>query len=392
MVGAGSTYISKQQGGLVAFRANGQVRFIFHTRDIYNEWNGRSTPRPDGYDEAVFSTPAVGDITGDGRLDIVFGSYDHRLYALRANGRLVPGFPFDTEDTIWSSPALRHVRGSRRLSDIFIGGDASGRDHCYGGFVYDFTYRHGAPRVVWQHCERQTIWSSPAVGAINASHNPIVVVGTGFGETPPYRPASDRLYAYYARSGRRVRGWPVHTAGPSFGSPAIGVLPGSKEPAVIDTSWCTSCTGPAVGTSIVYAFSGRGRLLWSQQLLGENDFSSPVLADLTGSGVNDVLVGSSAGLYALSGGTGSFLFQTSETAPINNCSAQNAVAVANVVGSGPAVGWHLFESCGGPTEVDLTGRLIDYPLPAVPAVTPPWAQWRGGPTHTGVATGSPATS
>lgn len=389
IVGAGSTYVADQQGGLIAFRVDGTVRFVFHTQDTFNQWSGANDPAPIGYDNSVFSTPAVGDITGDGHQDIVFGSYDHHLYALTANGALVPGFPIDTEDTIWSSPALQHVRGSRSLEDIFIGGDASGRDGCWGGFVYDFSYQKHAPRLVWQHCETQTIWSSPAVGAINGTRNPVVVVGTGFGERPPYKAGTNRLYAYYARTGERVRGWPVHTAGPTFGSPAIGVLPGSNEPAVVDTSWCTDCTGLSAGASMVYAFAGNGRELWSTQLEGENDFSSPVLADLTGNGVNDVLVGSSAGLYALSGLDGSFLFQTSETAPINTCSDQNAVAIANVTGANAAnSGWHLFESCGGPVEVNLTGRLYDYPLPSAPAVTPPWPQWRDGASHTGVAAGT----
>ena len=385
IVGAGSTYIADQQGGLVAFRADGKIRFTFHTMDVYNEWSGTSSPGPNGYDDAVFSTPAVGDITGDGQQDIVFGSYDHHLYALTPNGALVHGFPVDTQDTIWSSPALYHVRGKKRLVDIFIGGDASGRNGCFGGFVYDLTYRDHEPNIVWEHCETQTIWSSPAVGSINGTGDPVVIVGTGFGETPPYRPGTDRLYAFYARTGKRVAGWPVRTAGPTFGSPAIGRLPGSNEPAVVDTSWCSSCTGVAVGSSMVYAWSGSGNLLWSDQLAGPNDFASPVLVDLTGDGVNDVLVGSSAGLYALDGGTGAFLFMTSESLPINTCSSQNSPAIADIPGTGPATGWHLFETCGGPKEVTLTGRLFNYPLPFAPAVPPPWPQWRDNPAHTGVA-------
>ncbi|HLI15918.1 MAG TPA: hypothetical protein VKV23_07700 [Acidimicrobiales bacterium] len=385
IVGAGSTYVAHQQGGLMAFRENGSVRFVFHTLDVFNEWDGSSTPGPTGYDNAVFSTPAVGDITGNGQQDIVFGSWDHRLYALTPSGRLVHGFPIDTEDTIWSSPALFHVRGRGRAEDIFIGGDASGHDGCYGGFVSDYTYRRGAPRLVWQHCENQTIWSSPAVGVINATGRPAVVVGTGFGEPPPYRSASYRLFAFYADNGRRVPGWPVRTLGPSFGSPAIGTLPGSNLPSVVDTSWCVRCDRSRPGASEVYAWSGSGTLEWSQTLEGPNDFSSPVLADLTGTGVNDVLVGSSAGLYALDGATGAFLFGTSETAAINTCSMQNAVAVADVPGSGPGAGWHLFEACGGPKELIATGRLFSYPLPAAPASPPPWPMWRADPTHDGVA-------
>ena len=383
IVGAGSTYVKDQQGGLVAFRENGTVRFTFHTLDIFNEWTGAANPAPIGYDNGVFSTPAVGDLTGNGQDDIVFGSWDHRLYALTPKGTLVPGFPIDTEDTIWSSPALAHVRGKPSRSDIFIGGDASGRLGCHGGFVYDVTYVRHRPKIVWQHCEAQTIWSSPAVGAINATGQLAVVVGTGFGIPPPYQAGSDRVFAFYARDGATVPGWPVTTAGPAFGSPAIGRIGTSATPAVVDTSWCTRCAA-SPGTSMVYAWSGSGTKLWSQSLQGAQDFSSPILVDLTGSGENDVLVGSAGGLYPLDGGTGSFMFGTTEASAINTCSVQTAPAVADVP-SGPGAGWHLFEACGGPHELIATGRLFDYPLPQVPASAPPWPMWRGSPQHDGTS-------
>jgi len=384
IVGAGSTYIANQQGGVVAFNANGTMRFKFLTRAVFNEW--ANTSIPNGYRQSVFSTPAVGDLTGRGQLDIVFGSYDHRLYALTPNGDVVPGFPVDTEDTIWSSPALFHVRGpSKHADDIFIGGDASGHQGCVGGFVYDFTYVHNRPKIAWSHCEDQTIWSSPAVGVINSSGSPAVVVGTGFGWKPPYQPGTDRVYAFYAKTGRSVPGWPVQTAGPAFGSPAIGVLAGSTTPAVVDTSWCLACTPTNPGDSMVYAWQGTGKRIWSQTLLGPNDFSSPVIVDLTGSGGNDVVVGSSNGLYPLDGSTGAFLYGTDEASGVNVASMLNAVAVAYIPGSGPGAGWHLFEAAGGPQQVTPVGRLFDYPLPAVPGTRPPWPMWRGNPAHQGVA-------
>ncbi|HVB07287.1 MAG TPA: hypothetical protein VNF07_13675 [Acidimicrobiales bacterium] len=387
LIGAGSTYAKNQQGGLVAFRVNGTVRFTFHTRDVFNEWNaGSGPPSPDGFDEGVFSTPAVGDITGNGQQDIVFGSYDHNLYALTPKGRLVPGYPLDTEDTIWSSPALAHVRGRGSKEDIFIGGDATGRKGCYGGFVYDVSYARNKPRIRWQHCENQTIWSSPALGVLNSSGRLAVVVGTGFGEPPPYKSDSYKLFAFYAATGTTVAGWPVATMGPTFGSPAIGPLGTSGATAVVDTSWCMSCAA-SPGSSTVTAWSGSGSQLWSQTLRGAQDFSSPVLADLAGSGDTDVLVGSPTGLFPLDGTSGAFLYGTSTALALNTCSMQGAPAVADVGGSGPGAGWHLFESCGGPLEIIATGRLIDYPLPAAPLAPPPWPMWRG-PASDGVALGT----
>ncbi|HTW99547.1 MAG TPA: hypothetical protein VMD59_12250, partial [Acidimicrobiales bacterium] len=54
IVGAGSTYVADQQGGLVAFDADGSVRFVFHTKDAFDEWH--QSP-PGRYDNGVFSTP-----------------------------------------------------------------------------------------------------------------------------------------------------------------------------------------------------------------------------------------------------------------------------------------------------------------------------------------------
>ena len=42
----------------------------------------RRSPNTDTGDTQVFSTPAIGDINGDGRKDVVAGSYNHKIYAL----------------------------------------------------------------------------------------------------------------------------------------------------------------------------------------------------------------------------------------------------------------------------------------------------------------------
>lgn len=393
IVGAGSTYVADQQGGLEAFNANGTVKFIFHTLDIFNEWT--NAPYPSGYDQAVFATPTIGDVEGNGQQDIVFGSWDHRIYALSPTGKLLPGFPIDNQDTIWSSAALYHVHGPKRAQDIFLGGDSTGRRGCNGGWIMDYAFSNGYEHRIWEHCENQTIWSSPAVGVINRSGKVAVVVGTGFGETPPYKSDSYKLFAFYAANGRRVPGWPVKTAGPSFGSPAIGRLTKSSLPDIVDTSWCTACSGsgyPNQGESKVYAWSGTGHLLWSQTLLGGNDFSSPILVNLTGTGENDVLVGSSAGLYPISGENGNFLFGTDMTSAINNCSLQSTPLVAyidqtpQISNSGTNAndfGWHVFETCGGPKEVSPSGKIFSYKLPNTPALPPAWPMWRANQNHTG---------
>ncbi len=377
IVGAASTWVDNTAREVEAFRLNGKVRFLFHVG---------AAP---GTAVGVISTPAVGPLTASSQPDIVFGSWDHYLYALTPSGRLLPGFPLNNADTIWSSPALYQVPGTRGDS-IFIGGDAHGWHGCRGGWISDYRYLGGRATLVWQHCENQTIWSSPAVGVINSSGRAAVVVGTGF-YYQPFQWGTYRLFAYYADDGAPVPGWPVRTSGPSLGSPAIGVINSSGNPAVVDTSWVclglrnSSCL--ASGVSRVTAWSGGGEQLWSEVLTGPTDFASPVLVPLSAEPWNDVLVGSGAGLYAVSGATGAYLFGTSfvNEAIDPGCRVFNAVAVADVLGAGAGAGWSVIEACGGPAAFKYPAKIVSYRLPVTPETWPAWPMFHQDPAHDGVA-------
>ncbi|HUY29579.1 MAG TPA: hypothetical protein VMV02_01125 [Acidimicrobiales bacterium] len=387
IVGSGSTWVPDTVGEVEAFRLDGAVRWVF-----------RVGAAP-GTAIGVISSPAVGDLTGNGQQDVVFGSWDHNLYALSPNGKVLPGFPYNAADTIWSSPSLYRLSGHAG-ADIFLASDASGRAvssspgarHCYGGFLGDYRYVHHAVVREWYHCENQVIWSSPAVGMIGSSHRPVVVVGTGF-YYQPFPSDTDKVLAYYADNGAPVPGWPVSTAGPALGSPAIGVIDGSGTPSVVETTWvCTTPerTGCFTGyQSQVDAWSGSGTLLWSRKLVGPTDLASPVLVPLRGESTDDVLVGSPAGLYPLSGSTGAYLFGTNGTyraATVNaGCAVYNSVAAIDVPGVGPRSGWHVFEGCGGPSALHHPGELASYRLPVQPSSAAAWPMFRGSPQHDGVA-------
>jgi hypothetical protein len=374
-------------GEVEAFRLDGKERWVY-----------RVGAAP-GTAIGVISSPAVGDLTGNGQQDIVFGSWDHYIYALTSAGRVLPGFPYNNADTIWSSPSLYQLPGQRG-EDIFIGSDASGRHitvagqqtTCVGGFVGDYRYVGHTVVREWFHCENQSVWSSPAVGVIGTSRRPVVVVGTSFYEQP-FPSDTDKVYAYYADNGAPVPGWPVTTAGPALGSPAIGVINSTGEPAVVETSW--SCDGPkeancfAGNHSEVYAWTGSGKLIWSQALIGPTDLASPILVPLQGEATDDVIVGSPNGLYPLNGATGAYLFGTNGTnqfAAINpGCRVFNAAAVADIPGTGARAGWHLFEACGGPPSFKDPGELASYRLPVQPTSAAAWPMFRGSPEHEGVA-------
>lgn len=80
--------------------------------------------RGKGWDEGISSAPALGDIDGDGALEIVLGGMDQRLYAWRGDGSLFEGYPIELcapglcggdGYRILASPALGDVDGDGDL-------------------------------------------------------------------------------------------------------------------------------------------------------------------------------------------------------------------------------------------------------------------------------------
>jgi hypothetical protein len=384
VVGLGSQYVKDQNGGVMAWNANGTVRFRFLTKKTFSQWGG-----PADYTNSVFASPAIGDLTGNGQQDIVFGSFDHYLYALNPSGKLLPGFPINRADTIWSSPSLVDVTHTGRM-DIIEGGDATGLKGtngvpCYSGWVSDYRYYDNAPHLIWERCLAETVWSSPAVTMFGST--PVVVVGTSwfYGPGRDVKPAEDEIFAFNAANGDLMKGWPVNTGGATIGSPAVGpAVPGG--PTEVFESSCQNC--PYSGDAIVTAWSQSGRELWRTNLTTYGELlSSPTLANVTNSSPgglssNDVLIGNVAGLYVLNAENGHKVAGTG-TKPIDpGCYVGGAPPVAYVPGS--ATGWMLFTNCGFAGSTTVNNFLRAFNIPA-PASAPPWPMFRGNPQRTGVA-------
>jgi hypothetical protein len=367
VVGAGTIDIPGQQGGVVAFNANGSVRWRIRTMTIAGE-------------SGVVGSPAVGDVNGDGFPDVVFGSFDHRIYAVDRSGRLLPGFPIDSLDTIWDSPALYDEAHIGRM-DIFLGGDASPGGPCgawsWAGILRAIRVTPSGPRVLWSHCQHQIFQSSPAIGNISYDGRMDVVVGTGTGASGDAR-ATNSLSAFHLDDGSPVAGWPVVLNGPIFGSPVIGDVNGDGRNDVVVAA-CATCNDGRV-----WAFSGHGHLLWDVVPgAAENDhteiLSTPILVDLNGDGVNDVAIGQAGEFYFLRGRDGARMYQPIEV----NRIVQDSAAVADF---GPGVGWRMiiqsWHPQGSGLPKDGSARIESFPLPKAPAVAPAWPQWRLNAAHT----------
>ena len=219
----------------------------------------------------VESSPALGDLDGDGHLEVVVGSDDFKVYAWHHDGTPVAGWPQTTGDVVGSSAAVGDLDGDGKL-EVVVGS--------YDGKVYAW-HRDGTALAGWPQTTGGPIYhGSPALGDLDGDGKLEVVVGSTDG----------KVYAWH-HDGTLVVGWPQTTGGPiGSNSPALGDLDGDGKREVVVGS----------GDFKVYAWHHDGTPVagWPQTT-GRYVESSPALGDLDGDGSLEVVVGSDdAKVYA----------------------------------------------------------------------------------------------
>jgi hypothetical protein len=293
-VGVGNSS-TPQAGGYEAFNPDATERWFVPVK------NPASDPKA-GHTSAVRASLALGDLQG-ATLDAVAPSLGQEQYALdAATGATLPGFPWFTSDSDFSTPALIDLYGDGQ-TEIVEGGDQT------AGVAYGVHYtRGGHLRVLapsgnagtgrpagglrCQYNTDQVVQSSPAVGPFLAGGATGIVIGTG--TYWPRASSTDKLLAFGPRCNLV---WEASLDGATLSSPALADVEGNGALDVIEG------TDNGRGGGSVYALAGAtGTVLWAQNVYGEV-IGGVVTVDL-GHGYQDVVVPTTEGAMVLNGRTG----------------------------------------------------------------------------------------
>jgi hypothetical protein len=347
--------------------------------------------RPDGF----FATPAVGDVNGDGKKDIVAPSYDHSTYAWSVGGTLLwRAFLYDT---LWSSPAIVDIDKNGR-NEVVLGGDIYANNPlgvAQGGLVWALNGSNGSrfsgyPKSI----PGEVVWSSPAISDINGDGRLDAVVGTGtmFGNGAINR----RVWAFSLPTRANLPGWPVTATGRVAHQPAIGDIDGDGAKEVVVNS----------ETGYLEAYEANGTRRWATcnannrqtGCTGMVSHSGAVIADVDDDGVQEVVATSGVWLRVYDGRDRTLEDEYQLPGGYGNLHPASVPSISELNGE-TIIAQSAFYRAGGHSGAERNGDYVrtavvttDTPLCAedwpafkrsprrdsVLAARPPWSPFRCG--------------
>jgi hypothetical protein len=166
------------------------------------------------------STPALAPLEGNGQLAIIFGGFDGHLYAWRADGSNVPGFPQTLSGSVSGSPAVGSLDGPGGPLSIVVG--------TQGDYLHVFnangTIRPGFP--VWVKMSGVSKSPSPALADMDGDGYLDIVIASTNG----------CIYCWN-RNGVAIQPWNVRyspkTSEASECSPVVADINGDGHPDIV---------------------------------------------------------------------------------------------------------------------------------------------------------------
>ena len=283
--GSNEVVVGSDNGWVFAFSAAG------HVMPGWPQFTGHNADFPDRCATdactGVVGSPTLADLDGDGRLEVIAGSFSHKIFVWRWNGAVLPGWPRDVWDGVASTAAVGDVDRDGS-PDIVIGSDvANDCGNCQpfgamarGGLVHALRV-DGTELPGWPQPTSGFAWSSPALADLDRDGGLEIVSGSGF--FPSSEPRGRSLYAWRG-DGRLM--WRFDAPNVIIGSPAVADLTGDGYPEI--------AVGDMSGN--MYLLTWYGAVVWSRNGVSANVpngngayFFGPMLADVTGDGVAEVV-------------------------------------------------------------------------------------------------------
>jgi len=235
------------------------------------------------WDDTIFSSPALADVNGDGKLDVVVGGdstagppVDWQGGMVRAvSGDGTALWEYRTNDIVRSSPAIGDVDGDGKPDVVFGVGDYwHGSD---SNKVFCVDARTGA--LKWSRSTDGVTNASPALADVNGDGRLDVAIGTW--NSPTRGLPGGSVYALDGKSGSDLPGFPQATGG--------GVVLGGIATADVDGDGAQDLFVPT--GAYIAVFSGKtGQKLYNLAEGDSTGFqNTPAIADLDGDGKLDVV-------------------------------------------------------------------------------------------------------
>lgn len=434
VVGYGTIMPSDCDGGIVAVNGvTGQIAWRFSLRAWEQQENNYPEPM-----HGVVNAITLADADNDGKMEIAFGGLDRNLYLLSAvtATTYTVRWYYQAADTVWSTPMFYNIDNDPEL-ELIAATDVSANAYLIpptqdGGFLYAFDTAARNPKriapfsgYIWRTFFDQTLYSSPAIGDV-LDNNPgnEIVIGAGC-----FFPESD-INTPIAKRGRWVK-----IVRPSDGvvlqtlnapecvesSPALGDIDGDGKLEIVANVGWQGDNGIPHSETIAWdpenptpkwraiPYSANYDSDHNKRFNDPNggSFQSPVIADINGDGIVEIITANFWSVVILRGYDGTQL--TCYLSPY--CGMTGSLYAWYTLKSTPAVGdinedgvldiviggGHIFVN-GASASPPITAHLYAwtnlasvFPTQSVPsgyqiapAYSAPWPQFRRSATNDGI--------